>query len=133
MNGPDPIVQLSCSTDSHYMAISRADSTIEFFDLWGSRTAFQVIKVYFNMLNDFVFISSTEAACEGLSFGMDHNLRIWDIQTGQRKGIVSGHCNRIIGAFKIAEKQLITCSVDKTLRLWDTEKMYVCVRTFAVD
>ena len=119
---------MSCSPDSRYLSIAREDSTIEFFDLVSCRQAKQILKVHFNKINYFVFIDNYN----GLTFGMDHNLRLWAIDTGIRKGLVTGHANRVIGCFKLNDKQLITCSIDKSMRLWDLEKNFVCVRTFNI-
>ena len=126
LKGPERIVSISCSPDSRYLSISREDSTIEFFDLISCRQAKQILKVHFNSVNHFVFIDNYN----GLTYGMDHNMRLWAIDTGLRRGIVTGHTNRVIDALKLTDKQLISCSIDKTLRLWDIEKNFVCLRTF---
>lgn len=128
LKGTDGIVGLSCSDDSRLLSISREDSTIEFFDLVSCRPAKRILKVYFNQVNYFVFLDNYK----GLTYGIDHNIRRWDIDTGVRKGVVSGHSNKVIGAFKLTEKQLISCGIDKTLRLWDMDKNFVCVRTFTI-
>lgn len=126
--GEDHIVSISCSGDSRYLAISRSDSSIEFFDLVSSRQSKRIIKVHYNMVNFFLFLDNYK----GLTYGMDHNIRKWDIDAGIRKGIVTGHSNKVIGLVRLNEKQLISCSIDKTFRLWDIEKNFVCVHTFTL-
>ena len=126
--GDEGIVAIGCSSDSRYISISRNDSTIEFFDLVGSRQAKRIIKVHYNKINFFMFLDNYK----GLTFGVDHNIRKWDIDVGIRKGIVTGHSNKIIGLFRLNEKQIISCSIDKTLRLWDVEKNFVCINTFTI-
>lgn len=126
--GEDHIVSIGCSSDSRYLYISREDSSIEFFDLVGSRPAKRVIKVHYNRNNYFMFLDNYK----GLTFGLDHNIRRWDIDAGVRKGIISGHSNKIIGLVRLNEKQILSCSIDKTLRLWDIEKNFVCIHTFTI-
>lgn len=128
LKGTDAIVGLSCSDDSRLLAISRDDSTIEFFDLVSCRPAKRILKVYFNMINYFVFLDNYK----GLTYGIDHNIRRWDIDTGVRRGVVVGHSNKVIGASKLTDKQIISCGIDKSVRLWDVDKNFVCFRTFTI-
>lgn len=60
----------------------------------------------------------------------DKTIRLWDIQTGQCKHILSGHTKGIWSlAFHPKGKILASCGSDQTVKLWDTQKVE-CLTTF---
>ncbi|ABW32026.1 WD40 domain-containing protein [Acaryochloris marina] len=60
----------------------------------------------------------------------DKTIRLWDVQTGQCKHILSGHDKGIWSlAFHPKGKILASCGSDQTVKLWDTQKG-VCLTTF---
>lgn len=129
MKGIDRIISISCSDDSRLLAISRNDSTVEFFDLISARPAKKPFKVHYNVENHFMFVDNYS----GITYGGDHSFRVWAIDTGIRKGLVTGHSNKVIGATKLTQKQLLSCSIDRSIRLWDIEKNYICTKTYSVE
>lgn len=66
---------------------------------------------------------------EAITYGGDHVLRIWDLEEGQRKGLLSGHTDKIICLAKTDNDALLSVSLDKTVRLWDLDTR-TCVITY---
>lgn len=80
------------------------------------------------MLNFFVWLDNYS----GLTFGMDHNIRRWNIDIGCREGVITGHSNRVVAVFKLDENQLVTAGIDRTLRLWSIPNHFVCTSTIKI-
>lgn len=59
-------------------------------------------------------------------------MRIWTLDSGVRNGLVTGHTNSILNISRMNIKNIVTFSTDKTMRLWDIEKNFVCTNTFTV-
>ena len=66
---------------------------------------------------------------EALTYGGDHILRLWDLEEGQRKGLLSGHTDKIACVAMTGSRALMSVSLDKTLRLWDLDTR-TCVITY---
>ena len=93
---------------------------------------------------DFSAMQSDEAPCVDLSLdynilvsGCDRaNAGIWNLQDGQKTGLLEGHRQALTGvqilpkksvcSFHISAPLIITSSLDGSLRLW-SEKYHVCL------
>ena len=60
-----------------------------------------------------------------LTGGKDAHLRLWDIVTGKELQAVPAHYQVIYGIEKLGSEELITVSMDKTIKVWDSVSMKV--------
>jgi len=81
--------------------------------------------------SDFKFIKSTQnslIACLSSSPFTDKQIEVWNYRTGVCVNKLKGHCASITQLeFYSRKSQLISCSCDKTVRIWDMDR-FVCVR-----
>jgi WD40 repeat protein len=54
-----------------------------------------------------------------VSWSEDQTLRVWDIDTGELRHILTGHTGAVSGAIAAPDQKLLSYSTDGTLRLWD--------------
>ncbi len=69
----------------------------------------------------------------GVSGSWDGNIRIWNLKSGGLVSCIPAHMNKIIAlAFSEDESFLLSCSSDKTIKIWDLEKQ-TCSMTSSFD
>ncbi len=71
-----------------------------------------------NAGNEVLLLSNGDALSWGIN---DHNLRIWDLETGVCKAVLEGHTDRVCGAIELRSGDILSWSWDNTLRLWSPE------------
>jgi WD40 repeat protein len=54
-----------------------------------------------------------------VSWSYDHSLRLWDVETGSTKSVLSGHKYWVHGVLEIPEQRLISWSDDCDVNVWD--------------
>ena len=64
----------------------------------------------------------TIASGSGDDFGGDDNsVRVWDVKTGKQLWQLTGHTDKVTGVcFDPTGKTIVSCSLDKTIRFWDS-------------
>ncbi len=82
-----------------------------------------------NAGNEVLLLSNGDALSWGfdaLPWGFDdgfddHNLRIWDLETGVCKAVLEGHTDCVNGAIELRSGNILSWSADNTLRLWSSD------------
>ena len=78
-------------------------------------------------INKFIFYSKEEV----MSCGGDHNLRIWDLIMSRRKGVLTGHSDKITCFTEYGDGYVATASLDRTLRIWEL-KSGTCIELYRI-
>ncbi len=68
-----------------------------------------------------------------VSGSVDHDLRLWSLSSGACLRVLKGHTDEVTGVALSGGGQatsvtMVSCSVDKSLRVWDPEHDGPCIR-----
>lgn len=65
-----------------------------------------------------------------MSTSEDATIKVWDFETGEYERTLKGHTDAIQDvAFDTTGKLLVSCSADMSIKLWDFQQSYDCIRT----
>ena len=65
-----------------------------------------------------------------VSASEDATVKVWDFETGEYERTLKGHTDSVQDlAFDAQGKLLATCSADVSIKLWDFQQSYECVKT----
>lgn len=124
LKGLSEVSSICTNQDSSLLGIIKEDTTIEIFDLETGTSILKQLKVIYSQHNNIFFNEENEA----ITYGGDHVLRVWDLEEGQRKGLLSAHTDKVMCVCKSENDALMSVSLDKTIRLWDMDTR-TCVIT----
>lgn len=65
-----------------------------------------------------------------VSGSRDGSLRVWEVDDGSCKHVLTGHTDYVLGV-KLIEERAVSCSSDNTLRVWDLN-IGSCIRVLEV-
>jgi WD40 repeat protein len=99
--------------DGLLYTLSTRDEVLRSWDL-KTNTQVKAYKGHSKYLTSFV-IDNKENTIYTSSF--DHLIIAWDMKTGEAKGAFKGHEDGVT-SIKLADDFLISCSADKTIRIW---------------
>ncbi|NEP84488.1 MAG: hypothetical protein F6K39_44070, partial [Okeania sp. SIO3B3] len=54
-----------------------------------------------------------------ISSSYDYDVRVWNLETGDKVGVFRGHEGTVLDVVGLANSRAISASEDKTLKLWD--------------
>jgi hypothetical protein len=120
-NHADWVLGVSISADGKYLATAARDKTAKVWDL----SAKESVMTFPEHQNTVYGVALNKDATVGFSVGADKQVRTWK-PTGEGKQVkaVGGHGDEV---FKVAahpkDPMLATASADKTVKLWDTDKV----------
>lgn len=141
-NHADWVLGLSLSADGKYLATAARDKTAKVWDLKAKESL-----MTFPEHQAIVYgVALNSDATAGFSVGADKQLRTWK-PTGEGKQVknAGGHGDEVYKVvFNPKSKMLATSSADKSVRLWDADKLsstktlsgltdYVFALTFSAD
>ncbi len=117
----DLLYGVALSPDGKTLAAATLDKEVK---LWSVETGKEVTVIVTDHKDgaiDVVFSPDGKLLATG-GGRKDGSIRLWDIKTGKRVGVLEGHKHSVLGlAFTPDGKTLVSVSCDGTSRIWDVQ------------
>jgi WD40 repeat protein len=108
------IRRIATSPDGAFVALACQDGTVRLFDTTFFNE-FKVLKAHEGGATAIHFIGEDKL----VSGGKDAHLKLWDLQSGELQKSIPAHNFVVYDILKVSDDFWVTCSRDKTIKIWN--------------